>query len=89
MQVTLYSKQNCQQCRATKFKLDQLGIEYEYVEDVTTDVDLVESLKARAAELGVAGGMPYVSIYDNENNLIIDWFGFQPVLIDHHLAPKG
>lgn len=86
MRVTLYSKPNCQQCRATMRAFDKHRIAYDYVEDVTKDIDLVDSLKARANELGVVGGMPYVSIYNNDNELVADWFGFQPGLISKHLT---
>lgn len=65
---------------------DKHRIAYDYVEDVTKDIDLVESLRERAAELGVAGGAPYVSIYSTDNELIADWFGYRPDLIQTHLT---
>lgn len=86
MRVTLYSKPSCQQCKATMRALDKARIAYDYIPDVTENIDLVESLKARANELGVAGGMPYVSVYNADNTLVADWFGFQPGLISKHLT---
>jgi len=48
-------------------------------------LELTETIKARAAELGTPAAMPYVTIYDESNNLIADWFAFRPDLINQHL----
>lgn len=67
---------------------DKARIAYDYIPDVTTDVDLVESLRERATELGVTGGAPYVSIHNANNELVADWFGYRPDLIQTHLTKK-
>ena len=64
--VTVLSKPDCQQCRATARKLDSLGIEYEYI-DMTQD----ESALLRAKELGYLAA-PVVIAGDRH------WSGFQP-----------
>lgn len=39
--ITVYSKPNCQACRATYRKLNQLGLAYEHV-DITEDAEAME-----------------------------------------------
>lgn len=82
--VTVYSTPNCQGCRATKRKLDAAQIPYQEV-TASDSMELTETIKARAAELGTPAAMPYVTIYDESNNLIADWFAFRPDLINQHL----
>lgn len=77
--VTVYTTQNCQQCRGTKRVLDKAGVEYETIQaDAADKVQLADAIRERAAELGVSATMPYVTVYDIHNTLIADWFGFQP-----------
>lgn len=77
--VTVYTTENCQQCRGTKRVLDKAGVEYETVQADTADkVQLADAIRERAADLGIAATMPYVTVYDIHNTLIADWFGFQP-----------
>jgi len=59
--VTLYTLPDCQQCRATKRKMDQLGINYEAI-DLSEDHDAREyvlSLGYSAAPVVDAGGMTW------------------------------
>lgn len=87
--ITVYSKPGCVQCVATYRKLDRHNVEYDRVPDVTVNVDLVESIRARARELTVAGGMPYVTVYNESNELIADWFGFNPDNLDQYAIGRA
>lgn len=83
--VTVYTTQNCQQCRGTKRILDKAGIDYNTIQaDVPEARELANAIRERAAELGVSATMPYVTVYDIHNTLIADWFGFQPGKITDH-----
>lgn len=81
--ITVHTTTNCQQCRATKRKLDQAGIQYQSI-DVSQEqyAELADTIRARASELNTAPIMPYVTIYDEHNTLISEWFGFQPSKIN-------
>ena len=66
IQITLYSKPNCQQCKMTARHLDKQGTEYVY-RDVTEDeaaFDEVRILGYQALPVVVAGDM--------------HWFGYRP-----------
>ncbi|MGP9528176.1 glutaredoxin family protein [Glutamicibacter sp. AOP5-A2-18] len=77
--ITLYTTQNCQQCRGTKRVLDKSSVEYVTVQADAADAhELAEAIRGRADELGVPATMPYVTVYDDDNMLVADWFGFQP-----------
>ena len=64
--VTIYTKNNCVQCDATKRMMDKLGVEYETVNisDYPEELDKLIELGYRAAP---------VVITDNDS-----WAGFQP-----------
>jgi len=64
--VTIYTKNNCVQCDATKRMMDKLGVEYETVNisDYPEELDKLIALGYRAAP---------VVITDNDS-----WAGFQP-----------
>lgn len=81
--ITVYTTPICQMCRATKRSLDNAGIEYDTI-DATADVNLAEAIRERANELGVMATMPYVTVYNQDNELVADWFGFQPDNIKQH-----
>ncbi len=69
--IRVYTKPDCQQCDATKRKLDQLGLAYEAI-DLTMDADayaLVTGLGYKTAPVVVAGDA--------------HWGGFRPDLIGH------
>lgn len=58
MKVTVYSKPNCQQCRATERWLQAKNVEYEYI-DVTKDemgMAAAEATGIRSAPIVVAEG---------------------------------
>lgn len=68
--ITVYSKTDCQQCRATKRLLDRLGAPFNVV-DVNEDRDAAEYL----ANLGYKS-VPVVIV---EKRTGIDhWFGYRP-----------
>lgn len=66
MSVTVYAKPACVQCTATKRKLDQLGVEYDTIDLLTTEGALE---KVRALGFQQA---PIV-ITDSDS-----WSGYQP-----------
>lgn len=66
MSVTVYTKPACVQCTATKRKLDQLGVEYDTIDLLTTEGALE---KVRALGFQQA---PIV-ITDSDS-----WSGYQP-----------
>ncbi|MHA7227866.1 glutaredoxin family protein [Glutamicibacter soli] len=86
--ITVHTTTNCQQCRATKRKLDEAGIEYKTV-DVSQQeyADLADAIRARADELGTPAIMPYVTVFDEHNIMLNEWFGFQPAHINELANP--
>lgn len=68
--VTVYSKENCVQCKLTLRKMDELGVQYE-VRDVTEDGDALVTVK----NLGYLAA-PVVLTEIGEH-----WSGFRPELI--------
>lgn len=83
--ITIYTTENCQQCRGTKRVLDKAGIDYNTIQaDAPEARELANAIRERAAELGVSATMPYVTVFDDNNDLIADWFGFQPGMITDH-----
>lgn len=87
--VTVYSKKPCGQCSMTKSTMNKQGVEYEEIRaDLPGMEELAESIRGRAKELGVTGTMPYVTVHDEDNQLIADWFGFIPSNITDHAAVR-
>ncbi len=76
MTITVYSKPNCQQCTATKRKLDLLGVTYDVV-DLTED----------AAAMDRVTGWGYRSAPVVEVGPDYHWTGFRPDLIAGLLDP--
>ena len=75
--ITVYSKQNCDQCTMTKKYLDSLGVDYTHG-DVTTDAEALDKVKG----LGYSQ-MPVVEA-DGEF-----WSGFQPERLAELVGDKG
>jgi glutaredoxin-like protein NrdH len=50
MNITLYSKPGCPQCKVLKIKIDKTGIEYKHIEDE----DAIIALGAKAAPVLMA-----------------------------------
>ena len=87
MNVTIYSKPACGQCTLTKRELNKKGVEYEEINALAPgNEELAQSIKDRATEKGIAGSFPYVTVYDDKNQLIADWFGFIPDNINAYAA---
>lgn len=66
VQITVYSKPDCQQCTATARALTKAGVPFRYI-DVTEDPVAF----ARVQELGYSG-VPVVEVGD------MHWQGFRP-----------
>jgi glutaredoxin-like protein NrdH len=66
MKVQLLSLPNCQQCKATARKMDQLGIDYEYID---MSEDAVATQKAK--ELGYLAAPVVIAGEDH-------WTGYRP-----------
>lgn len=85
--ITVYSKDSCGQCTMTKNTLKRKGVEFEEIRaDAPGMEDLAQSIRDRAAEKGITGSFPYVTVYDSDNVLVADWFGFIPANINDHAA---
>lgn len=74
MEITMFSKPACTQCRATEKTLQRLGLEYEKV-DVTQDMEAYR----RAAGHGFTA-MPIVEIVQ-DGEVVAAWSGYR----DTHL----
>ena len=72
MTITVYTKPNCQPCRATKRWLDKHGVEYSTVDVTTSPADL-EAIKALGYE-----GVPVVIVSGRTPELDLHWHGFHP-----------
>ena len=85
--VTVYSKPSCGQCNMTKIELRKKGVEFEEINALAPgNEELAEAIRERANEKGIVGSFPYVTVYDEYNELIADWFGFIPDMINNHAA---
>lgn len=73
MEITVYTKQNCPACTATRKALDRAGRDYEVI-DVTNNPTRQQALR----ECGFRS-MPVVEIVDGEDYQ--SWEGFRPDLI--------
>jgi glutaredoxin-like protein NrdH len=72
MTVTVYTKPNCQPCRATKRWLDNRSVDYQTV-DVTTSPDDLAAIKALGYE-----GVPVVIVSGRTPETDLHWHGFHP-----------
>jgi glutaredoxin-like protein NrdH len=70
--VTLYTKPNCQPCKATKRWLDKKGVAYA-VKDVTLDPADLAAVK----ELGY-DGVPVTIVSTGDPETELHWYGFHP-----------
>lgn len=83
MQVTLYTKPECQPCRATKRKFDELEIIYHEV-----DVTLDHTASRKVDELGYMS-LP-VAVVDLGEGATWSWTGYAPSQIERlHLHLEG
>jgi glutaredoxin-like protein NrdH len=74
MTPTIYTKPNCVQCEATKRYFDNKGVAYTTV-DITQDADALDRL--------IAEGFKAAPVVNIDTHW---WSGFQPDLIDKHIA---
>lgn len=72
MKITVYTKPNCQPCRATKRWLDNRGVEYRAVDVTESPADLA-AIKA----LGYKG-VPVVIVSNGDPETDLHWHGFDP-----------
>lgn len=82
MTITVYTKPNCQPCRATKRWLDKRGIDYQTV-DVTTSPGDLEAIKALGYE-----GVPVVIVSNGDAETDLHWHGFHPDNLTKYTATK-
>ncbi len=66
MTVTVYSKNNCVQCKQTKRLMDSLGVSYEEI-NIEGDIELIAQLKEEGF-----GSAPIVKTDEDS------WSGFRP-----------
>lgn len=72
MTITVYTKPNCQPCRATKRWLDNRSVDYQTV-DVTTSPDDLAAIKSLGYE-----GVPVVIVSSGDAETDLHWHGFHP-----------
>lgn len=72
MNITVYSKPRCQQCMATKRKLDAFGVLYETI-DITGDPGAEQLVKRLGHQQA-----PVVVVRYNSGGVIDHWSGFRP-----------
>ena len=72
MTITVYSKPHCQQCMATKRKLDAFGVLYETI-DIAGDQGAEQLVKRLGHQQA-----PVVVVRDANGAVIDHWSGFRP-----------
>lgn len=72
MTITVYSKPCCQQCTATKRKLDAFDVLYETI-DITEDPGAEQLVKRLGHQQA-----PVVVVRDNSGAITDHWSGFRP-----------
>ncbi|KAE8128706.1 MULTISPECIES: glutaredoxin domain-containing protein [Bifidobacterium] len=70
MDVTIYTKNGCQQCKATKRRLDRRGIAYQEI-----DLDTDPWARIQVRQLGYQSA----PVVDTPHGA---WAGYRPTLID-------
>lgn len=73
MEITVYTKRNCQACEATKKAMDRLGIDYELV-DISNNQRIATFLRDEGHK-----SLPVVFVDYEETTEA--WCGFRPDLI--------
>lgn len=84
MHVTVYGRHNCQPCRATRRRLDILGVTYTFV-----DVDQMTN-DARSWLVDTIGtspyALPFVRVRDSRHTDTASWTGHRPEMLDRLAA---
>jgi len=71
VEVTVYTRPGCQPCRASKRKLDSLGVEY-------TEVDILQDPESRDYILSLGHkAAPVVTVFTGSAGLH-HWSGYKP-----------
>lgn len=83
MTITVYTKPNCQPCRATKRWLDKRGIEYSTIDVTTSPADLA-AVKALGYE-----GVPVVIVSNGDPETDLHWHGFHPDNLTKYTTTKA
>lgn len=73
MEVTVYTKPGCMQCRATTNLMDRNGIEYELV-DISNKPGVIERFMREGHK-----NLPVVAVHKAYESIV--WNGFRPDLI--------
>lgn len=74
MEVIVYTRPGCVQCRATTSLLDRKGIKYKLV-DISNKPGVVERFRREGHK-----GLPVVAAYKGYESIV--WNGFRPDLIN-------
>lgn len=83
--ITLYTKANCQQCVASKRKLDQLGATYTMR---AVDLDTDQSRGDRDALITMGHTQMPVMIVQHGDGSQSAWTGYRPDLVRAYCSPK-
>lgn len=83
--ITLYSKANCQQCVASKRKLDKLGATYA---NRATDLDTDQSRGDREALIAEGHTQMPVMIVQHGDGSQSSWTGYRPDLIETYCGAE-
>ena len=77
-EILIYTKDNCQQCKATKKRFDNKGVSYENI-PIDGDNNLIGLLMEQGHTTA-----PVVSVLSDTGELLDTWAGFQPSKIDRY-----
>lgn len=75
--ITVYTQNHCQQCDATKRRLNSKEIDYTVVDMDADKTGIKERLIAQGYK-----SAPIVKVDDENGDMIDSWAGFQPTKID-------
>lgn len=81
MTITVLTRPDCPQCRATIRRLDRLGAAY-----TTREIEPDDIADARAA--GIASA-PIVQVHGSDGTVTAQWGGYRPDLIASEIAGGG
>lgn len=88
LEVTVYTKDACGDCRRTKSNLNQRKVPHQTVHVAEDNIELIDKLRAVAEQLGSKLAMPYVKVVNTETGDTEEWFGHRSDLIVEHIIAK-
>lgn len=88
LEITVHTKDNCQQRLDTKRSLSKFMVLYRTVHVPDTDIETIEKMRAISDQMGIALTMPYVKVVDSATGDTEEWFGHRPDLIVEHIIAK-